>query len=149
MLVDDCTLAAKGLIDGDAVVREPQQPASRRLRSSTGSRRMSSPFHLEEVERAEHRSGAGGMMANKTRSGGWIARRSGGSEAHAVNNPGCSVQLPSVWRRSPAPFVRCPGSRLEQSTFSNALLNAFWNAFSKFFRLAKAPICCVVATKRS
>ena len=61
-------------------------------------------------------------MANRTRSGGWIARRSGGSEAHAVNNPGCSVQLPSVWRRSPAPFVRCPGSRLEQSTFSNALL---------------------------
>ena len=44
MLVDDRTLAAKGLIDGDAVVREPQQPASRRLRSSTGSRRMSSPF---------------------------------------------------------------------------------------------------------
>ena len=49
-----------------------------------------------------------------------------------MNNPGCSVQLPSVWRRSPAPFVRCPGSRLEQSTFFNALLNAFWNAFSGF-----------------
>ncbi len=28
-------------------------PASRRLRSSIGSRRMSSPFHLELVERAE------------------------------------------------------------------------------------------------
>jgi hypothetical protein len=28
--------------------------------------------HLEEIERAEHRSGAGGMMANKARSGGGL-----------------------------------------------------------------------------
>jgi hypothetical protein len=68
MLVDDCTLAAKGLIDGDvagaAAAGQPALAVLDRLAPDVLA------VHLEEVERAEHRSGAGGMMANKTRSGG-------------------------------------------------------------------------------
>ena len=54
------------------------------------------------------------------------------------------AQLPSSLCRVPVPFVRCPAGRLELAAFSNALLNAFWNAFSKFFSSSKAPICCVI-----
>jgi len=36
----------------------------------------------------------------------------------------------------------------QQAMFSYAFLNAFWNAFSKSFTSSKAPISCVIATKR-
>jgi hypothetical protein len=49
----------------------------------------------------------------------------------------------------PAPFLRCPAGRLEQAASSNAFLNAIRNAFSKLFISSKAPICCIIATKRS
>ena len=60
--VDDRTLAAKGAAAAhlaDASVLDRLGPNVLAV-------------HLEQIERAEHRSGAGGMMANKARSGGGL-----------------------------------------------------------------------------
>jgi hypothetical protein len=60
-----------------------------------------------------------------------------------VVDPPTDVQLPSGRRRAH------PAARPDRATSSNALLNAFWNAFSKFFASSKAPVRCRTATKRA
>jgi hypothetical protein len=53
-------------------MREPQQPGQPTLAVLDRLAPDVFAVHLEEIERAEHRSGAGGMMANKARSGGGL-----------------------------------------------------------------------------
>jgi hypothetical protein len=60
-----------------------------------------------------------------------------------------SIDYSATRRCVPAPSLRCPAGGLEQAASSNAFLNAIWNAFWKLFISSKAPICCIIATKRS
>ena len=49
------------------------------------------------------------------------------------------AQLPSAWRRAPAPFVRCPASHLKQTTFSHALLECLLECLLEILHVVQSP----------
>ena len=57
VLVNDCPVAAKVLIEGDPIVRKPQQPSKPPLAILDWLSPKVLTVHLEEVERAEDRAG--------------------------------------------------------------------------------------------
>ena len=69
MLVDDRALAAEGLIEGDAVVREPQQPGQPPLAVLDRFAPDVFAVHLEQVERAEDRARVGAVAADEIEHG--------------------------------------------------------------------------------
>src|SRR4029077_14475137 len=69
VLVDNHTLAPEGLIKGDAVVRQAQQPGQPALALLDRLTPDVLAVHLEQIEGTENRAAVGGMAADEIEHG--------------------------------------------------------------------------------